>query len=97
MFWTWQIPEGEKAYQAVRDALEVGYRHIDTAFDYGNEKSVGKAIRDSGIPREEILVTTKLSASVKEYDEAKKRLKTHSKTSILICRSSYYPCSMAMG
>lgn len=51
---------GENTYDAVRWALEAGYRHIDTAAFYGNEREVGQAIRDSGIPREEIFVTTKL-------------------------------------
>jgi len=59
-FGTWQAKNGKTAYNAVRDALKVGYRHIDTAKYYGNEVSVGKAIRDSGIPRNEIWVTTKL-------------------------------------
>jgi len=57
---TWQTKNGETAYNAVRIALDAGYRHIDTARVYGNEESVGRAIRDSGIPREEIWVTTKL-------------------------------------
>jgi len=51
---------GEETYNAVRWALEAGYRHIDTAKIYGNEASVGKAVRDSKIPREEIFITTKL-------------------------------------
>lgn len=67
---TWQIPEGEETYNAVRWALESGYRHIDTAMAYGNENSVGKAIKDSGIPREEIFVTTKLPAQHKGYEIA---------------------------
>ncbi|MGE8426081.1 MAG: aldo/keto reductase, partial [Sphingobacterium siyangense] len=50
-FGTWQIPEGEEAYLAVKEALAAGYTHIDTAAIYGNEKSVGKAIKDSGIDR----------------------------------------------
>lgn len=50
----------EKTYDAVRCALELGYRHIDTASLYGNEKQVGQAVRDSGIPRSEIFVTTKI-------------------------------------
>jgi 2,5-diketo-D-gluconate reductase A len=58
-FGTWQI-RGEKAYEAVRDALEAGYRHIDTATMYGNEAEVGRALRDSGVPRDEVFVTTKL-------------------------------------
>ena len=49
-----------ETYDMVKNALEMGYRHIDTAHGYGNEQAVGKAIRDSGIPREEIFVTTKL-------------------------------------
>ena len=53
---TWQIPDGEDTYNSVTFALNNGYRHIDTAKAYGNEKSVGKAIKDSGIPREEIFV-----------------------------------------
>ena len=57
---TWQTKNGDEAYNAVRIALDAGYRHIDTARIYGNEESVGRAIRDSGIPREQIWVTTKL-------------------------------------
>ncbi|ODV98343.1 hypothetical protein PACTADRAFT_31742 [Pachysolen tannophilus NRRL Y-2460] len=56
---TWQS-SSEDAYNAVATALQNGYRHIDTAWIYGNEKEVGKAIKDSGIPREEIFITTKL-------------------------------------
>ena len=58
-FGTWQI-RGAAAYEAVRDALEAGYRHIDTATMYGNEAEVGRALRDSGVPRDEVFVTTKL-------------------------------------
>jgi diketogulonate reductase-like aldo/keto reductase len=58
-FGTWQI-RGGAAYDAVRDALEAGYRHIDTATMYGNEAEVGRALRDSGVPRDEVFVTTKL-------------------------------------
>lgn len=57
---TWQSTEDE-VYNAVLTAINTGYRHIDTAFAYGNEKIVGKAIADSGIPRSEIFVTTKLA------------------------------------
>lgn len=56
----WQIPKGRKCEAAVRAALDAGYRHIDTASFYGNEESVGAAIRASGIAREEIFVATKL-------------------------------------
>lgn len=69
-FGTWQIPDGDDAYDAVTSALEVGYRHIDTARAYGNEASVARAIADSGIARDEIFVTTKLPAEVKSYDGA---------------------------
>jgi Aldo/keto reductases, related to diketogulonate reductase len=68
---TWQTPAGEVTYNGVSEALKVGYRHIDTAFDYGNEQSIGEAVRNSGIPRSEIFITTKLSASVKTYEGAK--------------------------
>ncbi|MBB5888779.1 aldo/keto reductase [Lactovum miscens] len=67
-FGTWQTPDGDVAYQAVRNALDLGYRHIDTARVYGNEVSVGKAIKDSGIPREEIFLTTKLPSDIKTFE-----------------------------
>jgi 2,5-diketo-D-gluconate reductase A len=56
---TWQM-RGARCQAAVRAALEVGYRHIDTATMYGNEREVGRAVRDSGVPREQVFVTTKL-------------------------------------
>ena len=56
----WQIPEGPEAEQSVLQALQMGYRLIDTASIYGNERSVGKAIARSGIPRSELFITTKL-------------------------------------
>jgi 2,5-diketo-D-gluconate reductase A len=55
----WQVPNGRECVDAVRWALELGYRHIDTAQAYGNEESVGQGIRESGIPRDEIFLTTK--------------------------------------
>jgi 2,5-diketo-D-gluconate reductase A len=55
----WQVDKGEEAENSVRWALELGYRHIDTAQAYGNEESVGRALRDSGVPREEIFLATK--------------------------------------
>jgi diketogulonate reductase-like aldo/keto reductase len=66
---TWQIPNGDKAYNSVLSALKSGYRHIDTALAYGNEESVGRAIRDSGIERSEIFVTSKLPAEIKKHDQ----------------------------
>ena len=56
----WQLAEGVEAEQAVEWALEAGYRHIDTASMYHNERSVGAALRRSGVPREEVFVTTKM-------------------------------------
>lgn len=56
---TWQLTGG-RCYEAVRHALDVGYRHIDTATIYGNEREVGRAVRDSGVPREDVFITTKL-------------------------------------
>jgi diketogulonate reductase-like aldo/keto reductase len=75
-FGTWQIPDGAPAYDSVAAALGCGYRHIDTARAYGNEASVGRAIRDSGIPRDQIFVTTKLPAEIKDYDKAKASFET---------------------
>lgn len=69
-FGTWQTKGGEEAYNSVKWALEAGYRHIDTAYAYGNEESVGKAIAGSGIAREDVFITTKLPAEFKTYGEA---------------------------
>jgi 2,5-diketo-D-gluconate reductase A len=55
----WRVPNGPECVNAVRSALELGYRHVDTAQAYGNEESVGRALRESGVPREEVFVTTK--------------------------------------
>ena len=65
----YQVPEGEATYNAVLDALKMGVRHIDTAHAYQNERSVGKAVKDSGIPREEVWITSKLWPN--EYGEGK--------------------------
>lgn len=72
---TFKAAEGESCYQAVLKALEVGYRHIDTAMGYGNEESIGKAIKDSKIPREEIFITTKLYPAKIGYKSAIVNLK----------------------
>jgi 2,5-diketo-D-gluconate reductase A len=55
----WQVPNGTECVNAVRWALDLGYRHIDTAQAYGNEESVGRALRDAGVPRDEVYLTTK--------------------------------------
>lgn len=67
---TWLIPN-DQVIDVVKDAISLGYRHIDTAFAYGNEQGVGEAIRNSGIPRDEIFITTKLEAEANTYEGAK--------------------------
>jgi diketogulonate reductase-like aldo/keto reductase len=62
----WQVPNGAECVNAVRWALDEGYRHIDTAQAYGNEESVGKALRGSGVPRDEVFITTKFYPSHKD-------------------------------
>ncbi|MEA2450092.1 MAG: hypothetical protein QOG63_2024 [Thermoleophilaceae bacterium] len=64
----WQVPDGPDAERSVSWALELGYRHIDTAQAYGNERSVGKALRESGVPREEIFLATKFYPRAKSGD-----------------------------
>ena len=59
-FGTFRTPNGEVAVRAVKEAIAAGYRHIDTAAVYGNERSVGAAIRESGIDRKDIFITSKL-------------------------------------
>jgi diketogulonate reductase-like aldo/keto reductase len=66
----WQTPKGATTRNAVTAALEVGYRHIDTARIYGNEADVGAAVRDSGVAREEVFVTTKLWNADQGYEPA---------------------------
>ena len=70
-FGTWQVADGEEGYTSCLAALKAGYRHIDTAFAYGNEPSVARALRDSGLSREEVFITTKLPSDVKDYDGTK--------------------------
>ena len=77
----WQAARGDVTQGAVRAALELGYRHVDTAKDYGNEREVGEAVRDSGLPREEVFVTTKLwnddqgyDATFRAFEQSSKRL-----------------------
>jgi diketogulonate reductase-like aldo/keto reductase len=57
----WQVPDGPETENAVRWALELGYRHVDTAQAYGNEESVGRALRDSGVARDQVFITTKFN------------------------------------
>ena len=72
-FGTWRVPD-EQAAQAVREAAAVGYRHFDTAQAYANEHGVGEGLRASGIPRDELFITTKLDAACKSYGEARSRI-----------------------
>lgn len=68
-FGTWQTPDGETAINAVKCAISAGYKHIDTAAAYDNEKSVGKAIAESDIKREDLFVTSKLWNSERGYEK----------------------------
>lgn len=68
-FGTWQIKDGEEAYASTLAALAAGYRHIDTAAAYRNESSIGRAIKDSGIPRGQLFITTKLESHLKNYEQ----------------------------
>jgi diketogulonate reductase-like aldo/keto reductase len=69
----WQIPDGRECEDAVRWALELGYRHVDTAQAYGNERSVGRALRDSGVPREDVFITTKFHPARKDAEAEAQR------------------------
>ena len=66
----WKAAKGKETRSAVTRAIEVGYRHIDTAAMYGNEEDVGLAVRESGLPRAEVFVTTKLWNSDQGYEQA---------------------------
>ena len=68
-FGTWQTPDGDVCVSWVKAAIEAGYRHIDTAEMYGNEDSVGKAIKESGIDRKELFITSKLSNQAHGYEK----------------------------
>src|SRR5689334_25317469 len=73
----WQVESGDETENSVRWALELGYRHIDTAQAYGNEESVGRALRDSGVPREEVFITTKRSEERRVGEGEKNTLVLH--------------------
>ncbi|WP_288806408.1 aldo/keto reductase [uncultured Novosphingobium sp.] len=72
---TWMIPDDEVA-QVVRDALEIGYRHIDTAQAYANERGVGEGFRTSGLARDAVFVTSKVRAEFKDYKSASESIDT---------------------
>jgi diketogulonate reductase-like aldo/keto reductase len=66
----WMIPDADVS-RVVREAIKIGYRHVDTAQAYDNERGVGEALRASGVARDELFVTTKLAAECKSYEKAK--------------------------
>ncbi len=70
---TWFIDD-DKAAEAVREAVKIGYRHFDSAQAYGNERGVGEGVRTCGLKREEIFVTSKLAAEMKTYEDAAKAI-----------------------
>ena len=69
----WQVPDGRETEDAVRWALELGYRHVDTAQAYRNERSVGRALRDSGVPRDQVFITTKFHPGRKDPEAEAQR------------------------
>lgn len=75
-FGVYKVEEGQEVINAVKTALEVGYRHIDTAALYQNEQGVGQAIRESGIPREQIFITTKVWNSDQGYESTLQAFET---------------------
>lgn len=74
-FGTWQTPDGEVAELSVITALKAGYTHIDTAAAYKNEESVGRAIKKSGLNREDLYITTKLANPSHTYEDAQQSIK----------------------
>lgn len=75
-FGVFQVPDSTECEKAVLEAIEAGYRLIDTAAAYGNEEAVGAAIKKCGIPRDELFITTKLWVQDASYDSAKRALET---------------------
>ena len=71
-FGTWKIPNGEEAINSVQWAIDAGYKHIDTAAAYGNEESVGIVIKNKGVRREDIFVTSKVFNDDQGYDKTLK-------------------------
>ena len=78
---TWML-KGDECRGAVRDALETGYRHIDTASAYGNEEEIGEALRNSGISRDEIFLTTKVWWEDLKEEEAMRSAEESLKNSV---------------
>lgn len=82
---TWQTPDGETAAACVKAALDAGYRHIDTAFAYGNETGVGEGLRRSGVARQEIFLTSKHWVTERGYEKTVKAVET----SLLLLGTDY--------
>ena len=95
-FGTWCI-DNAKAAEAVRTATELGYRHIDTAQAYGNERGVGEGVRTCGVPREELFVASKVAAELKTYNEAKKSIDETLEKMGLGDKADAYPCQLSGG
>jgi hypothetical protein len=93
----WQAAEGEEVETAVRAALDSGYRLIDTAAIYGNEVGVGKAIKASGLPREEIFITTKLWNANHAREDALRAFDESLKSSIAATSTCIYPLATTDG
>lgn len=94
-FGTFQTPDGEVAREAVKAAIRAGYRHIDTAFAYGNEVSVGEGIARSGVARSDIFLTTKHWVTERGYEKAAKAIDTSLKnlgTDYLDLYLIHWPC-----
>lgn len=83
-FGTFKVEDGQQTIDAVKCALKLGYRHIDTAAIYQNEEDVGQAIKESGIPREEIFLTSKVWNSDQGYESTLKAFETSLKNYKLI-------------
>lgn len=94
----WQMANDKNTEDVLTFALTHGYSHIDTAMAYGNEEQVGKAIKNSNRKREELFITTKLPAEVKDAKEVTKCFEKIFKTyGIGLCRLIFNTCSLAMG
>ena len=93
---TWFIDD-DQAAEAVRTAVKLGYRLIDTAQAYGNERGVGEGVRTCGVPREELFVASKVAAELKTYDEAKKSIDETLEKMGLGDKADAYPCQLSGG
>jgi 2,5-diketo-D-gluconate reductase A len=93
-FGVFQIPPDDTA-SAVRTALELGYRHIDTAEMYRNEKGVGEGVRDAGIDRDEVFITSKLNNGYHNPDDARRVRRDHRRAGLRLRRPVPHPLAAA--